>query len=87
MLLYVTPTMLTALYPNITLALGRPTSLQFRVTTCIINFLSEPLKIETLVFKGNQVERETLTVIEQIPSSEVQQHIWNIYKNEMKYQW
>lgn len=49
--------------------------------------LPEPLKIETLVFKGNQVERETLTVIEQIPSSEVQQHIWNNYKNEMKYQW
>ncbi|OEL27617.1 187-kDa microtubule-associated protein AIR9 [Dichanthelium oligosanthes] len=49
--------------------------------------LLELLKIETLAFKGNQVERETLTVIEQIPSNEIQQHIWNNYKNEMKYQW
>ncbi|TKW30421.1 hypothetical protein SEVIR_2G035700v4 [Setaria viridis] len=49
--------------------------------------LPEPLKIETLVFKGNQVERETLTVVEQIPSNEIQQHIWNNYKKEMKYQW
>ncbi|CAN6203007.1 unnamed protein product [Urochloa humidicola] len=49
--------------------------------------LPEPLKIETLVFKGNQVEREKLTVVEQIPSNEIQQHIWNNYKNEMKYQW
>ncbi|KAF8714070.1 hypothetical protein HU200_028066 [Digitaria exilis] len=49
--------------------------------------LPEPLKIETLVFKGNQVERETLTVVEQIPSSDIQQHIWNNYKNEMKYKW
>ncbi|KAK3126367.1 hypothetical protein QOZ80_7AG0555520 [Eleusine coracana subsp. coracana] len=47
----------------------------------------ELLKIETLIFKGNQVERETLTAVEQIPSNEIQQHIWNNYKEEMKYQW
>lgn len=49
--------------------------------------LPELLKIETLNFKGNQVERETLTAAEQIPYSEIQQHIWKNYKKEMKYQW
>lgn len=49
--------------------------------------LPELLKIETLIFKGNQVERETLSAVEKIPSSEIQQHIWNNYKKEMKYQW
>jgi hypothetical protein len=52
-----------------------------------MSFLSELLKIETLNFKGNQVERETLTAAEQIPYSEIQQHIWKNYKKEMKYQW
>ncbi|CAM0905321.1 unnamed protein product [Alopecurus aequalis] len=47
----------------------------------------EQLKIETLSFKGNQVERETLTVVEKIPSNETQEHIWRNYKKEMKYQW
>ncbi|XP_062189872.1 187-kDa microtubule-associated protein AIR9-like [Phragmites australis] len=47
----------------------------------------ELLKMETLVFKGKQVERETLTAVEQIPRNEFQQHIWNNYKKEMKYQW
>ncbi|KAJ1287736.1 hypothetical protein BS78_02G033400 [Paspalum vaginatum] len=49
--------------------------------------LPELLRIETLIFKGNQVERETLTAVEQIPSSEIQQHLWSNYKKEMKYQW
>ncbi|KAL6880549.1 hypothetical protein ACP4OV_012114 [Aristida adscensionis] len=47
----------------------------------------EILKIEALLFKGNHVERETLTALEQIPSNEIQQHIWKNYKKEMKYQW
>lgn len=47
----------------------------------------EQLQIETLSFKGNQVERETLTVVEQIPSNETQEHIWRNYKKEIKYQW
>ena len=69
------------------MALDPPASLQFCVTTCLITFLSELLKIEILIFKGSQVERETLTAAEQIPGSEIQQHIWNNYKKEMKYQW
>lgn len=51
-----------------------------------VNF-PEQLKIETLSFKGNQVERETLTVVKQIPSNEIQQHIWTNYKKEIIYQW
>ncbi|KAL5197898.1 hypothetical protein ABZP36_001410 [Zizania latifolia] len=47
----------------------------------------ELLKIVTLSFKGNQVERETLTSIEQVPSNEVQQHLWSNYKKEIAYQW
>lgn len=47
----------------------------------------EQLKIETLSFKGNQVERETLAVVEQIPRNETQEHIWGNYKKEIKYQW
>lgn len=58
----------------------------FYVTTCTSS-LSEQLKIETLSFKGNQVERETLTIVEQIPSNEIEQHIWSNYKKEIKYQW
>uniref|UniRef100_A0A0E0AFR8 Uncharacterized protein n=1 Tax=Oryza glumipatula TaxID=40148 RepID=A0A0E0AFR8_9ORYZ len=49
--------------------------------------LPERLKIEALSFKGNQVERETLTVLEQIPSTAVQQHLWSNYKKEITYQW
>ncbi|KQK21044.1 187-kDa microtubule-associated protein AIR9 [Brachypodium distachyon] len=47
----------------------------------------ELLKIDTLSFKGNQVERETLTVVETIPSNDTQEHIWSNYKKEIKYQW
>ncbi|WVZ61871.1 hypothetical protein U9M48_011679 [Paspalum notatum var. saurae] len=49
--------------------------------------IAELLRIKTLIFKGNQVERETLTAVEQIPSSEIQQHLWSNYKKEIKYQW
>lgn len=53
----------------------------------ILLFFPERLKIEALSFKGNQVERETLTVLEQIPSTAVQQHLWSNYKKEITYQW
>uniref|UniRef100_A0A0D9WVG8 Ig-like domain-containing protein n=1 Tax=Leersia perrieri TaxID=77586 RepID=A0A0D9WVG8_9ORYZ len=49
--------------------------------------LPEQLKIEALSFKGNQVERDTLSAVEQIPSNEVQQHLWSNYKKEITYQW
>jgi hypothetical protein len=49
--------------------------------------VAEQLKIESLSFKGNQVEREILTVVEQIPSNQTQEHIWHNYKKEIKYQW
>ncbi|CAL9144067.1 unnamed protein product [Musa hybrid cultivar] len=40
-----------------------------------------------LSFKGKEVEGEMITVVELIPKSDIQQHVWNKYKKEIKYQW
>ncbi|XP_064982963.1 187-kDa microtubule-associated protein AIR9-like [Musa acuminata AAA Group] len=49
--------------------------------------LPEIPKIEMLSFKGKEVEGEILTAVEVIPKSDIQHHIWNKYKKEIKYQW
>ncbi|KAJ6813130.1 187-kDa microtubule-associated protein AIR9 [Iris pallida] len=49
--------------------------------------LPELLKIEILSFNGKEAEGETLTAVGIIPESETQQHIWENYKKEVKYQW
>ncbi|KAG1348232.1 putative 187-kDa microtubule-associated protein AIR9 [Cocos nucifera] len=49
--------------------------------------LPELLKIEMLSFNGKEVEGAVLTAVEVIPNSATQQHIWDKYKKEIKYQW
>ncbi|XP_042465469.1 187-kDa microtubule-associated protein AIR9 isoform X3 [Zingiber officinale] len=49
--------------------------------------LPEEPKIEALCFRGKEVEGEILTAVEVIPKSDIQHHIWNKYKKEIKYQW
>ncbi|XP_010923670.1 187-kDa microtubule-associated protein AIR9 isoform X1 [Elaeis guineensis] len=49
--------------------------------------LPEVPKIEMLSLKGKEVEGEVLTAVEVIPKSVIQQHIWDKYKKEIKYQW
>lgn len=43
--------------------------------------------IEMLALTGKAVEGDVLTAIEVIPKSESQQHVWNKYKKEVRYQW
>lgn len=43
--------------------------------------------IQTLSFDGKAVEGEMLTVVELIPKTDIQQHVWSKYKKEVKYQW
>lgn len=43
--------------------------------------------IETLALNGKAVEGEVLTALEVIPQSEIQRHVWNMYKKEVRYQW
>ncbi|XP_064970578.1 187-kDa microtubule-associated protein AIR9-like isoform X1 [Musa acuminata AAA Group] len=49
--------------------------------------LPEIPKFDMLSFKGKEVEGEMITVVELIPKSDIQQHVWNKYKKEIKYQW
>nr|XP_010905429.1 187-kDa microtubule-associated protein AIR9 isoform X2 [Elaeis guineensis] len=49
--------------------------------------LPELPKIEMLSFNGKEVEGEVLTAVEVIPNSAMQQHVWDKYKKEIKYQW
>ncbi|XP_038987888.1 187-kDa microtubule-associated protein AIR9 isoform X2 [Phoenix dactylifera] len=49
--------------------------------------LPEVPKIEMLSLKGKEVEGEILTAVEVIPKSVIQQHIWDKYKKEIKYEW
>ncbi|KAL4200686.1 hypothetical protein AMTRI_Chr02g212440 [Amborella trichopoda] len=49
--------------------------------------LPELPQIQKLIFNGKAVEGEVLTAIEVIPDSEAQQHVWDKYKKEVKYQW
>lgn len=57
------------------------------VGTLFSCFSSELPKIEMLSLKGKEVEGEVLTAVEVIPKSVIQQHIWDKYKKEIKYQW
>ncbi|THG04317.1 hypothetical protein TEA_014867 [Camellia sinensis var. sinensis] len=49
--------------------------------------LPELLKIEMLALTGKAVEGDVLTAVEVIPKSEIQQHVWGKYKNDVRYQW
>ncbi|KAH7661175.1 Leucine rich repeat proteins some proteins containing F-box protein [Dioscorea alata] len=42
--------------------------------------------VDMLSFNGKQMEGETLTAVEVIPKR-TQQHVWEKYKKEIKYQW
>ena len=57
------------------------------VVTLFSCYSSEVPKIEMLFLKGKEVEGEVLTAVEVIPKSVIQQHIWDKYKKEIKYQW
>ncbi|XP_020974610.1 187-kDa microtubule-associated protein AIR9 isoform X4 [Arachis ipaensis] len=43
--------------------------------------------VEMLALTGKAVEGDVLTAVEVIPNSEAQQHVWNKYKKEIRYQW
>ncbi|KAL7212560.1 hypothetical protein ACSBR2_015286 [Camellia fascicularis] len=49
--------------------------------------LPELLKIEMLALTGKAVEGDVLTAVEVIPKSDIQQHVWGKYKNDVRYQW
>ncbi|KAK9267176.1 hypothetical protein L1049_009596 [Liquidambar formosana] len=49
--------------------------------------LPELLKVEMLALTGKAVEGDVLTAVEVIPKSETQQHVWNKYKENVRYQW
>ncbi|XP_038970512.1 187-kDa microtubule-associated protein AIR9-like [Phoenix dactylifera] len=49
--------------------------------------LPEIPKIEMLSFNGKEMEGGLLTAVEVIPNSSIQQHNWDKYKKEIKYQW
>ncbi|KAL8108441.1 187-kDa microtubule-associated protein AIR9 isoform X1 [Apium graveolens] len=49
--------------------------------------LPEPPIIEMLALAGKAVEGDVLTAVEVIPKSETQQHVWEKYKKEIRYQW
>ncbi|KAJ8484462.1 hypothetical protein OPV22_016947 [Ensete ventricosum] len=36
---------------------------------------------------GKEVEGELITAVELISKSDIQQHVWNKHKKEIKYQW
>lgn len=49
--------------------------------------LPEIPRLQKLVLTGKAVEGEVLTALEVMPKSEKQQHVWEKYKNDVKYQW
>ncbi|KAL5577368.1 hypothetical protein UlMin_019067 [Ulmus minor] len=49
--------------------------------------LPELPKVEVLALTGKATEGDVLTAVEVIPKSETQQHVWNKYKKDVKYQW
>ncbi|KAI4312428.1 hypothetical protein MLD38_037238 [Melastoma candidum] len=47
----------------------------------------DELEFEMLALTGTAMEGNMLTAVEVIPKSETQQHLWNKYKKDAKYQW
>lgn len=43
--------------------------------------------VEMLALTGKAIEGDVLTAVEVIPKSEIQQRVWNKYKNDVCYQW
>lgn len=49
--------------------------------------LPELPKVEMLALTGKAVEGDVLTAVEVIPKGEIQLHVWNKYKKNVRYQW
>ncbi|KAI4370946.1 hypothetical protein MLD38_019233 [Melastoma candidum] len=47
----------------------------------------DELELDMLALTGTAMEGNMLTAVEVIPKSETQQHLWNKYKKDAKYQW
>ncbi|XXG74688.1 hypothetical protein AAC387_Pa07g3344 [Persea americana] len=49
--------------------------------------LPELPRIQMLTLTGKAVEGEILKAIEVVPENEIQQHVWDKYKKDVRYQW
>jgi hypothetical protein len=51
------------------------------------NLFTEIPEVEKLVFNGKFVEGDFLTASEVMPNRKRQQHVWEHFKKETRYQW